>query len=145
MIFKILFALLLILIIVYTLNHVYVSNVVDNFENKYMNKELFSNGKEPFVSNQCPTTMIKKGNKILLYNPKLAKIPGVNPIVLKSLKEYEEYVKWQRASNINCPILHLETSLGVIYSTNFSASFPVISTCLSPATSHNVTSFTKDQ
>ena len=109
MIFKILFAILLILIIVYTLNHVYVSNVMDNFKTKYMNKKLFSNnGKEPFVSNQCPTTMIKKGNQILLYNPKLAKIPGVNPIVLKSLKEYEEYVKWQRASNINCPILHLE-------------------------------------
>lgn len=64
--------------------------------------------KEGFVSGQCPTTMIKKGNNIILYNPKMAKIPGVNPIVLSSLKDYEEYVKWQRASKLNCPILHLE-------------------------------------
>ena len=42
-------------------------------------------------------------------------------------------------------ILHFEISLGVINSTNFSASCPVTSTCLSPATSHNVTSFTSDQ
>ena len=52
--------------------------------------------------------MIKKGNQILLYNPKMAKIPGVNPIVLKSLKEYKDYIKWQRANKLNCPILHLE-------------------------------------
>ena len=64
--------------------------------------------KEGFVSNQCPTTMIKNGNQIFLYNPKLAKIPGVNPIVIKSLKDYEHYLNWQRANKINCPILHLE-------------------------------------
>ncbi len=63
---------------------------------------------EGFVSSQCPTTMIKKGDQILLYDPKKLKIPGVNPVVLKSLKEYEDYLKWQRASGINCPILHLE-------------------------------------
>ena len=64
--------------------------------------------KEGFVSNQCPTTLIKEGNQILLYNPNLAKVPGVNPIIFSSLKDYEEYIKWQRASKISCPILHLE-------------------------------------
>lgn len=63
---------------------------------------------EGFVSTQCPSTMIKKGDQILLYDPQKLKVPGVNPVVLKSLKEYEEYLKWQRASGINCPILHLE-------------------------------------
>ncbi len=63
---------------------------------------------EGFVSGQCPTTLIKKGNQILLYNPDMVEIPGVNPIVFKSLKEYEKYLKWQRASGLNCPILHLE-------------------------------------
>ena len=81
----------------------------ENFTSKYLKNNVNENSKkEGFVSNQCPTTMIKKGNKIYLYNPKLAKIPGVNPIVLDSLKDYEEYVQWQRASKINCPILHLE-------------------------------------
>ena len=53
---------------------------------------------EPFVSGNCPTMMVKKGGKIMLYNPELAKIPGVNTLVMDSLKDYEEYVKWQRAS-----------------------------------------------
>lgn len=63
---------------------------------------------EPFVSGSCPTTMIKKGGKIMLYNPDMAKIPGVNPLIMDSLKDYKEYLKWQRANGLNCPILHLE-------------------------------------
>ncbi len=66
---------------------------------------------EPFVSGNCPTTMIKKGDKIMLYNPELAKIPGVNPLMMDSLKDYKEYVKWQRASGLKCPVLHLRKSL----------------------------------
>uniref|UniRef100_A0AB39JBT9 Uncharacterized protein n=1 Tax=Florenciella sp. virus SA2 TaxID=3240092 RepID=A0AB39JBT9_9VIRU len=63
---------------------------------------------EPFVSSNCPTTMIKKGGKIMIYDPKMAKIPGVNPIYLNSLKDYEDFLKWQKASGLKCPILHLE-------------------------------------
>ena len=63
---------------------------------------------EGFVSGKCPTTLIKKGNQYLLYNPEMAKVPGVNPIHLSSLKDYEKYLKWQRASGLKCPILHLE-------------------------------------
>ena len=55
--------------------------------------------------------MVRNGNEILVYNPKLAKIPGVNPLKLKSLKEYKEYVEWQRASGLKCPILHLEKGI----------------------------------
>lgn len=64
--------------------------------------------RESFISSECPSTMIKDGNKILLYNPKYPKVPGVNPIQLDSLEDYEEYVEWQRANKLNCPILHLE-------------------------------------
>lgn len=63
---------------------------------------------EPFVSGNCPTTLIKDGNRIFLYDPSMAKVPGVNPIQLKSLEEYKEYIEWQRKSNLHCPILHLE-------------------------------------
>ena len=111
MILKILLGFLLIFIIAYVLLKVNNEINKEKFINKYFNKEAMQNmdnTKEGFVSNQCPTTMIKKGNQIILYNPQLAKVPGVNPIVLNSLEEYKEYVKWQRASNINCPVLHLE-------------------------------------
>ena len=63
---------------------------------------------ESFISSECPNTMIKDGNKILIYNPNHPKVPGVNPIQMESLEDYEEYVGWQRANKINCPILHLE-------------------------------------
>jgi hypothetical protein len=64
--------------------------------------------KESFVSGQCPTTMIKNGQKIMIYDPKMAKIPGVNPLVMDNLEDYKEYVKWQQKSKLNCPILYLE-------------------------------------
>ena len=109
MIVNILVGILSLLIIIYILLKLNNNINKEQFIDKYLNKKyLTQDNKEGFVSNQCPTTMIKKGNQIILYNPKLAKVPGVNPIILPSLEDYKEYVKWQRASNINCPILHLE-------------------------------------
>ena len=109
MIVNILIGVLSLLIIIYILLKLNNNINKEQFIDKYLNKKyLTQDNKEGFVSNQCPTTMIKKGNQIILYNPKLAKVPGVNPIILPSLEDYKEYVKWQRASNINCPILHLE-------------------------------------
>jgi hypothetical protein len=63
---------------------------------------------ESFVSGNCPTTLIKDGNHLFLYDPSMAKVPGVNPIQFKSLEDYKEYIDWQRKSKLKCPILHLE-------------------------------------
>ena len=63
---------------------------------------------EPFVSGKCPTTLIKDGNQYFIYDPSMAKVPGVNPIPFKNLDEYKEYIEWQRRSELQCPILHLE-------------------------------------
>lgn len=69
---------------------------------------LYTRQSEPFVSGQCPTTLIKDGNEFLVYNPDYAGVPGVNPIKMGSLDDYKEYVEWQKANKLNCPILHLE-------------------------------------
>jgi hypothetical protein len=69
---------------------------------------LLNQKKEGFVSGSCPTTLIKDGAHILIYDPRKARVPGVNPIQMKDLQEYKEYIEWQRASNLKCPILHLE-------------------------------------
>jgi hypothetical protein len=63
---------------------------------------------ETFTSDDCQNTLIKDGNTIFLYNSRKSTVPGINPIKLKNLEEYREYISWQRANNINCPILHLE-------------------------------------
>ena len=67
-------------------------------------------GLEPFTGNDCPNVLIQRGNEIHLENSHRAKIPGVNPIVFKSLEEYTEFLKWQRANQIRCPILELQRS-----------------------------------
>jgi hypothetical protein len=64
--------------------------------------------KENFISTHCATTLIKDGNTILMYDPNKAEVPGVNPVRLKNLQEYLEFIKWQRANHLKCPILHLE-------------------------------------
>lgn len=100
MITKIIFGFIIAVLIFFS-----IDKMIMVIKNSNMN---VSKNQESFVSGNCPTTMIKKGDKIMLYNPELAKIPGVNPLIMNSLKDYKEYVKWQRASGLKCPILHLE-------------------------------------
>ena len=65
---------------------------LEGFENKYT----------------CPNILIKKDNSIYLYNSKLAKVPGVNPIQFDNLDDYVQFLEWQRSQNIDCPVLYLE-------------------------------------
>ena len=52
--------------------------------------------------------LLVKGNHVFLYNSKLAYVPGVNPLQFNNLEEYTEYVQWERANGINCPVLFLQ-------------------------------------
>jgi hypothetical protein len=74
----------------------------------------YSNVKEGFElsgrSKRCPNVLIQKGSVFYLYNSKLTKIPGVNPLQFHSLDEYIEFTDWQRSQGIRCPILYLQES-----------------------------------
>jgi hypothetical protein len=59
---------------------------------------------------RCPNILIQKGAVFYLYNSKLAKIPGVNPLQFNSLDDYVEFMDWQRSQGIRCPILYLQES-----------------------------------
>jgi hypothetical protein len=61
-------------------------------------------------SKRCPNILIQKGSVFYLYNSKLTKIPGVNPLQFNSLDEYIEFTDWQRSQGIRCPILYLQES-----------------------------------
>ena len=68
---------------------------------------------EGFVSNEkkdvrCPNLLIQKGSRFYLYNTKLIKVPGVNPIEFDNLEDYTEFLDWQRSQNIRCPVLYLQ-------------------------------------
>lgn len=60
------------------------------------------------TSRQCPNMLIQKGSKIYLYNSKLAKVPGVNPVEFDNLEDYVEFLDWQRSQGIRCPVLFLQ-------------------------------------
>jgi len=66
---------------------------------------------EGFTNNtikRCPNLLIQKDNKFYLYNSKVAKVPGVNPVEFDNLEDYTEFLDWQRSQGIRCPVLYLQ-------------------------------------
>jgi len=57
---------------------------------------------------RCPNILIQKDSKFYLYNSKVAKVPGVNPIEFENLEDYVEFMEWQRSQGIRCPVLYLQ-------------------------------------
>jgi hypothetical protein len=60
------------------------------------------------TKNRCPNMLIQKGSKFYLYNSKVAKVPGVNPLEFDNLEDYTEFLDWQRSQGIRCPVLFLQ-------------------------------------
>jgi hypothetical protein len=59
---------------------------------------------------RCPNLLIQKGSRFYLYNSKIAKVPGVNPVEFENLEDYTEFLDWQRSQGIRCPVLYLQHS-----------------------------------
>ena len=57
---------------------------------------------------RCPNILIQKDARFYLYNSKVAKVPGVNPIEFENLEDYTEFLDWQRSQGITCPVLYLQ-------------------------------------
>jgi hypothetical protein len=62
---------------------------------------------------RCPNILIQKGKDFYLYNSKLEKVPGVNPVHFNSLDDYTEFIEWQRSQGIRCPILYLQQTYDI--------------------------------
>ncbi len=57
----------------------------------------------------CPTLLIKRGTKLMLFNKNMPEIPKENPIFFNNIDQYIEYVKVQReVYNQQCPVLFLQ-------------------------------------
>jgi hypothetical protein len=61
-------------------------------------------------TDRCPNILIQHGNEIFLYNSKVEKVPGVNPIRFKNLEDYSEFMEWLQGRGIRCPVLFLQFS-----------------------------------
>jgi hypothetical protein len=73
----------------------YLKSINPSFVKKLMNEN-------------CPNILIQRDKTFYLYNSKLEKIPGVNPIEFKNLEDYVEYLNWQKEKGIKCPVLYLQ-------------------------------------
>lgn len=62
------------------------------------------------AQSRCPNLLIQKDSKFHLFNSKLVKVPGVNPIEFNNLEEYTEFLEWQRSQGIRCPVLYLQST-----------------------------------
>jgi hypothetical protein len=78
---------------------------MENNDNTDNNDKIKTDGKG------CPDILVQEGSKFYLYNSKVVKVPGVNPIVFNNLEDYVEFIEWQRSQNINCPVLFLQQTL----------------------------------
>jgi hypothetical protein len=58
----------------------------------------------PKPDDTCPTLLIKKGSKLMLFKDK----DDRHPIQFANLDEYIEYTKSQRMRDIHCPVLFLQ-------------------------------------
>lgn len=92
---------------------------VDSIDRKNTNTEGFdtvaaqSFADTAIQTNRCPNILVQHGSEIFLYNSKVEKVPGVNPIRFKSLEDYSEFMDWLRGRGIRCPVLFLQYSYDV--------------------------------
>ena len=92
------------------------TNTNANAKANAKNKEGFDNANgetrnfDSMNTDRCPNILIQHGNEIFLYNSKVEKVPGVNPIRFKSLEDYSEFMEWLQGRGIRCPVLFLQFS-----------------------------------
>ena len=75
-----------------------------------MSSSKFSEGLTNMANPRCPDILVQKDNKFFLYNSKVAKVPGVNPVEFDNLEDYVEFLDWQRSQGIRCPVLYLQST-----------------------------------
>ena len=92
------------IVFVLGLYFLYASN---QFQRDQAEKEAFESKPLP----QCPDLLIQEYGKFYLYNRRLARVPGVNPIVFDNLNGYVEFMKWQRSQGLSCKVLYLQKSI----------------------------------
>jgi len=56
----------------------------------------------------CPDLLVKRGNKLLMFNTGASLNEGVNPIVFPSMNEYIAYNRKQEQNGVKCPMLFVQ-------------------------------------
>lgn len=94
-----------------------ISLVTGFYYYRQTRKEYFQNNTTNNVS--CANVLIQNGSRIYLYNTRVKRVAGVNPIVFENLEDYADFLAWQRSNNIRCPILFLQKSYDAQGNSNY--------------------------
>jgi hypothetical protein len=92
------------------MTHIYLLVIVVFLSGVYFMAKPYYEGFTNENIKRCPNMLIQKGSKFYLYNSKLAKVPGVNPVEFDNLEDYTEFLDWQHSQGIRCPVLYLQQS-----------------------------------
>jgi len=79
------------------------------FYAKYSNTSILE-GIESKKQHRCPDLLIQFDSKYYLYNTKIDKVPGVNPVMFNNLEEYFDFLDWQKSVGIKCPVLYVQNT-----------------------------------
>jgi hypothetical protein len=79
------------------------------FYAKYSNTSILE-GIQTKEKHRCPNLLIQFDSKYYLYNSKIDKVPGVNPVVFNNLEEYFDFLNWQKSVGIKCPVLYVQNT-----------------------------------
>ena len=69
---------------------------------------MYFYAKHNIRTSSCPNILIQYDSKYYLFNSNKARIPGVNPLVFKTLEDYNDFLKWQQTVGIKCPVLYVQ-------------------------------------
>ena len=79
------------------------------FYAKYSNTSILE-GIQSKEKHRCPNLLVQFDSKYYLYNSKIDKVPGVNPVVFNNLEEYIDFLNWQKSVGIKCPVLYVQNT-----------------------------------
>jgi hypothetical protein len=99
----------IIVMIIFVLGLYFIFNVHNDKDSTKdsNNKEGYRNKNKRNKNSDCPNILVQQGNAYYLFNTKVARVPGVNPIRFDKLEDYTKFLKWQKGQNIICPVLYL--------------------------------------
>lgn len=102
----------IIVVIIFLLGLYFIFNVHNDKDakkdsNKEWNKEGYRNRNRINKNSDCPNILLQRGNAYYLFNTRVSRVPGVNPIRFDKLEDYTKFLKWQKGHNIICPVLYL--------------------------------------
>jgi hypothetical protein len=82
--------------------------IVDKLSQESFDNQDSANPINVNTNLDCPTMLLRKGDKLLLFNNNAPEQEGSNPMPFQTMDEYLKYLVIQRKNGVDCPVLYLQ-------------------------------------